>query len=84
MRKLTPGESLFIAGTLTTAILATAEIVPDVMQELKEDAHQASQELKRTKSANPADTFTAGVIVGLAAGSAVTLKVVAEKINNNP
>ena len=84
MRKPTPGESVFLAGTLTTAILATADIVPDVMQELREDAHQASQELKKNNSADPKDTFTAGVIVGLAVGSAVTLKVVAEKINNNP
>ncbi|MEG4533004.1 hypothetical protein [Microcoleus sp. D2_18a_D3] len=84
MRKPTANESVFLAGTLTTAILATVEIVPGVIQELREDAHQASEELKRKNSVNPVDTFTAGAIIGLAAGSAVTLKVVAEKMNNNP
>ncbi|MEG3908659.1 hypothetical protein [Microcoleus sp. POL10_C6] len=82
MRKPTPGESVFLAGTLTTAILTTAEVVPNVMQELKEDAHQASQELKRTKSANPADTFTAGLIIGLVGGAVGTTKVISDKINN--
>ena len=83
MRKPTPGESVFLAGTLTTAILTTAEVVPNVMQELKEDAHQASQELKRTKSANPADTFTAGLIIGLVGGAVGTTKVISDKINNS-
>lgn len=82
MRKPTPGESLFLAGTLTTALLATAEVIPNVMQELKEDAHQASEELKRTKSANPADTFTAGLIIGLVGGAVATTKVISDKINN--
>ncbi|MEG4170628.1 MULTISPECIES: hypothetical protein [unclassified Microcoleus] len=67
---------------MTTAILTTAEVVPNVMQELKEDAHQASQELKRTKSANPADTFTAGLIIGLVGGAVGTTKVISDKINN--
>ena len=84
MRKPTASESIFLAGTLTTAILVTVEVLPDVITELRDDAHQASEELKRKNSANPVDTFTAGAIIGLAAGSAVTLKVVAEKINNNP
>lgn len=82
MRKPTPGESVFLAGTLTTALLATAEVVPNVMQELKEEAHQASEELKRTKSANPADTFTAGLIIGLVGGAVATTKVISDKINN--
>jgi len=82
MRKPTPGESVFLAGTLTTALLATAEVVPNVMQELKEDAHRASQELKRTKSTNPADTFTAGLIIGLVGGAVATTKVISDKINN--
>lgn len=82
MRKPTPGESVFLAGTLTTALLATAEVVPNVMQELKEDAHQASEQLKRTKSANPADTFTAGLIIGLVGGAVATTKVISDKINN--
>ncbi|MEG4044615.1 hypothetical protein [Microcoleus sp. Pol17_C1] len=84
MRKPTPGESLFLAGTLTTAILATVEIVPDVMQELQEEARQASEAYKQQKLVNPVDSFTAGAIIGIVAGSAVTLKVIAEKMNNNP
>ena len=82
MRKPTPGESVFLAGTLTTALLVTAEVVPNVMQELKEDAHQASEELKRKNSANPADTFTAGLIIGLVGGAVATTKVISDKINN--
>lgn len=82
MRKPTPGESVFLAGTLTTALLVTAEVVPNVMQELKDDAHQASEELKRKNSANPADTFTAGLIIGLVGGAVATTKVISDKINN--
>ena len=82
MRKPTPCESVFLAGTLTTALLVTAEVVPNVMQELKEDAHQASEELKRKNSANPADTFTAGLIIGLVGGAVATTKVISDKINN--
>jgi len=82
MRKPTPGESVFLAGTLTTALLVTAEVVPNVMQDLKEDAHQASEELKRKNSANPAHTFTAGLIIGLVGGAVATTKVISDKINN--
>lgn len=82
MRKPTPGGSVFLAGTLTTALLVTAEVVPNVMQELKEDAHQASEELKRKNSANPADTFTAGLIIGFVGGAVATTKVISDKINN--
>ena len=82
MRKPTPGESVFLAGTLTTALLVTAEVVPNVMQELKEDAHQASEGLKRKNSANPADTFTAGLIMGLVGGAVAKTKVISDKINN--
>ena len=82
MRKPTPCKSVFLAGTLTTSLLVTAEVVPNVMQELKEDAHQASEELKRKNSANPADTFTAGLIIGLVGGAVATTKVISDKINN--
>jgi methyl coenzyme M reductase subunit C len=67
---------------LTTALLVTAEIVPGVIEEFRQDAHQASEELKRKNSANPADTFTAGIIIGLVAGAVTATKVISDKINN--
>jgi isocitrate/isopropylmalate dehydrogenase len=82
MRKPTPGKSVFLAGTLTIPLLATAEIVPNVIQGLREDAHHASEELKRKNSANPADTFTAGIIIGLVGGAVTATKVISDKINN--
>lgn len=82
MRKPTPTESVFLAGTLATAILATAEVVPDVMQELKEDAIQARELKNKSSGTSAADAFTTGVIVGMAAGVAMTAKVISDKLNN--
>ncbi|MEG4838376.1 hypothetical protein [Microcoleus sp. B9-D4] len=82
MRKLTPSESVFLAGTLTASILTTLEVVPGIIDKLKEQAHQASEERKRTKAVNPADTFTAGLIIGLVGGAVATTKVISDKINN--
>ncbi|MEG4857086.1 hypothetical protein QUB75_04765 [Microcoleus sp. K1-B6] len=82
MRKPTPGESVFLAGTLTASVLATVEIVPDVAKELAEDAQKTAQLYAEQKLVHPVDSFTAGAILGIVAGSAVTLKVIAEKMNN--
>ncbi|MEG4445065.1 hypothetical protein QUB47_23560 [Microcoleus sp. AT9_B5] len=82
MRKPTPSESVFLAGTLTTALLATGAVVPDVIQELQEDAKQTNEELKRQNLPHPADVFTAGLITGLVAGAIGTTKVISDKLNN--
>ncbi|MEG4497029.1 hypothetical protein QUB05_07470 [Microcoleus sp. F10-C6] len=81
MRKPTASESVFLAGTLTTALLTTATVVPNVMQELQEDAHQASEELKRRNLPNPADVFTSGLVIGLVTGAIGATKVISDKLN---
>ena len=81
MRKPTATESVFLAGTLTTALLTTATVVPNVMQELQEDAHQTSEELKRRNLPNPADVFTSGLVIGLVIGAIGATKVISDKLN---
>jgi len=82
MRKPTASESVFLAGTLTTALLTTATVVPNVMQELQEDAHQTSEELKRRNLPNPADVFTSGLVIGLVIGAIGATKLISDKLNN--
>ncbi|MEG5035340.1 hypothetical protein [Microcoleus sp. AT3-D2] len=82
MRKPTASESVFLAGTLTTALLTTATVVPNVMQELQEDAQQASEELKRKNLPNPADVFTSGLVTGLVTGAIGATKLISDKLNN--
>lgn len=76
MRVPTPSEAGFIAATAATAMISTAAIVPDVIEEYQE------QVALHADKPNPADDFNRGFIAGVASGVAITAKVIHDKVNN--
>lgn len=76
MRVPTPFEAGFIAASAAVAIMSTAAIVPEFIEEYTE------QVALHADKPNPADDFNRGLITGVAAGVAITVKVIHDKVNN--
>lgn len=72
----TPSDAAFLAITAGVAAISTAIIVPDVIEEYQE------QVALHSDKPNPADDFNRGFIIGVAAGVAITAKVIHNKVNN--
>lgn len=83
-RKLTKVETIFLATTLTVAILTTLEVAPKVIKSVEKQSALIQVEIKRKKMVDPKDAFSMGFLVGSGVGALATIKFIAAKINGYP
>ena len=76
MRVPSPSEATFLAVTAGVAIVSTAAIVPNIVDDYMEQVAESADK------PNPADDFNKGFIVGAAVGAGITAKVIHDKVNN--